>query len=85
MIFNKKLNIKDLRMATARMLRKKDGWLIAIIPLDNLACAFINDHNKKYKVKIRLRTHDYIDIGCKDLIQAKEIMEEIKKEIDKNK
>lgn len=51
MIFNKKLNIKDLRMATARMLRKKDGELIAIIPLDNLACAFINDHNKKYKVK----------------------------------
>lgn len=85
MIFNKKLNIRDLRMATARMLRKKDGELIAIIPLDNLACAFINDHNKKYKVKIRLRTHDYIDIGCKDLIQAKEIMEEIKKEIDKNK
>lgn len=85
MIFNKKLNIKDLRMATARMLRKKDGELIAIIPLDNLACAFINDHNKKYKVKIRLRTHDYIDIGCKDLIQAKEIMEEIRKEIDKNK
>ena len=85
MIFNKKLNIRDLRMATARMLRKKDGELIAIIPLDNLACAFINDHNKKYKVKIKLRTHDYIDIGCKDLIQAKEIMEEIRKEIDKNK
>ena len=40
---NKKLNIKDLRF-------KKDGELIAIIPLDNLACAFINDHNKKYKV-----------------------------------
>lgn len=92
MIFNKKLNIgdcphvaKDLRMATARMLRKKDGELIAIIPLDNLACAFINDYNKKYKVKVRLRTHDYIDIGCEDLIQAKEIMEQIRKEIDKNK
>ena len=56
---NKKLNIKDLRI-------KKNGELIAIIPLDNLACAFINDYAKKYKVKIRLRTHDYIDIGCED-------------------
>lgn len=75
---NKKLNIKDLRI-------KKNGELIAIIPLDNLACAFINDFKKKYKVKIRLRTHDYIDIGCDDLSQAKEIMEGIRDEIDKNK
>lgn len=75
---NKKLNIKDLRI-------KKNGELIAIIPLDNLACAFINDYAKKYKVKIRLRTHDYIDIGCEGLTQAKEIMSDIKKEIDKNK
>ena len=82
---NKKLNIKDLRMATAHMLLKKNGELIAIIPLDNFACAFINDHNKKYKVKVRLRTHDFIDIGCDDLAQAKEIMEGIRDEIDKNK
>ena len=89
MIFNKKLNIGDC----PHVLRiKKDGELIAIIPLDNLACAFINDYNKKYKVKVRLRTHDYIDIGCEDLIQAKEIMEQrqlpawcVRKEIDKNK
>ena len=82
MIFNKKLNIGDC----PHVLRiKKDGELIAIIPLDNLACAFINDYNKKYKVKVRLRKHDYIDIGCVDLTQAKQIMEDIRKEIDKNK
>ena len=92
MIFNKKLNIGDCphanggQRSVAKDLRiKKNGELIAIIPLDNLACAFINDYNKKYKVKVRLRTHDYIDIGCEDLIQAKEIMEQIRKEIDKNK
>ena len=43
---NKKLNIKDLRI-------KKNGELIAIIPLDNLACAFImpieEKENKKWK------------------------------------
>lgn len=85
MIFNKKLNIGDCPHVAKDLRIKKDGELIAIIPLDNLACAFINDYNKKYKVKVRLRTHDYIDIGCEDLIQAKEIMEQIRKEIDKNK
>lgn len=92
MIFNKKLNIGDCPHVAKDLRIKKDGELIAIISLDNLACAFINDHNKKYKVKVRLRTHDYIDIGCEDLIQAKEIMEQrqlpawcVRKEIDKNK
>ena len=49
MIFNKKLNIGDC----PHVLRiKKDGELIAIIPLDNLACAFImpiEKENKKWK------------------------------------
>lgn len=83
---NKNKNIVGVCPHVAKDLRiKKNRELIAIIPLDNLACAFINDYNKKYKVKVRLRTHDYIDIGCDDLSQAKEIMEGIRDEIDKNK
>ena len=50
MIFNKKLNIGDC----PHVLRiKKDGELIAIILLDNLACTFIipieEKENKKWK------------------------------------
>ena len=58
---------------------KKDK-IVAIISKDNFACAFINDYNKRRKLKIRLVTHDFIDIGVDSYDEAVEILNDIKRQ-----
>ena len=62
---------------------KKQNKIIAIISKDNFACAFINDFNKRRKVKIRLVTHDFIDIGVDSYDEAVEILNDIKRQNEK--
>lgn len=59
---------------------KKQDKIIAIISKDNFACAFINDYNKRLKLKIRLVTHDFIDVGVDSYDEAVEILEDIKRQ-----
>ena len=59
---------------------KKQDKIIAIISKDNFACAFINDYNKRRKLKIRLVTHDFIDIGVDSYDEAVEILNDIKRQ-----
>ena len=49
---------------------------------DNLVCCFINDYNKKKKVKIRLLTHDFIDIGVDSYDGGVEIINDIERQTE---
>ena len=58
----------------------KKGITVAVILKDNLVCYFINDYNKKKKVKIRLLTHDFIDIGVDSYDGGVEIINDIERQ-----
>ncbi|TKZ36057.1 hypothetical protein [Brachyspira catarrhinii] len=59
---------------------KKKGITVAVISKDNLVCCFINDYNKRKKVKIRLLTHDFIDIGVDSYDEGVEIIKDIERQ-----
>lgn len=59
---------------------KKKGITVAVINSDNLVCAFINDYNKRKKVKIRLATHDFIDVGVDNWEEGVEIIKDIERQ-----
>ena len=61
---------------------KKKGIMVAVISKDNLVCCFINDYNKRKKVKIRLLTHDFIDIGVERYEEGVEIMNAIERQTE---
>ena len=60
---------------------KKKGNLVALISADNFVCAFINDYNKRRKVKIRLKTGDFIDISTDDFEEGKAIIDNIHEQL----
>lgn len=60
----------------------KKGITVAVILKDNLVCYFINDYNKKKKVKIRLLTHDFIDIGVDSYDEGVEIIKDIERQTE---
>ncbi|TXJ55869.1 hypothetical protein [Brachyspira aalborgi] len=60
----------------------KKGITLAVILKDNLVCYFINDYNKKKKVKIRLLTHDFIDIGVDSYDGGVEIINDIERQTE---
>ena len=60
----------------------KKGITVAVILKDNLVCYFINDYNKKKKVKIRLLTHDFIDIGVDSYDGGVEIIKDIERQTE---
>ena len=60
----------------------KKGITVAVILKDNLVCYFINDYNKKKKVKIRLLTHDFIDIGVDSYDGGGEIIYDIERQTE---
>ena len=60
----------------------KKGITVAVILKDNLVCYFINDYNKKKKVKIRLLTHDFIDIGVDSYDGGVEIINDIERQTE---
>ena len=60
----------------------KKGITGAVILKDNLVCYFINDYNKKKKVKIRLLTHDFIDIGVDSYDGGVEIINDIERQTE---
>lgn len=61
---------------------KKKGIMVAVISKDNLVCCFINDYNKRKKVKIRLLTHDFIDIGVDSYDEGVEIIKDIERQTE---
>ena len=60
----------------------KKGITVAVILKDNLVCYFINDYSKKKKVKIRLLTHDFIDIGVDSYDGGVEIINDIERQTE---
>ena len=60
----------------------KKGITVAVILKDTLVCYFINDYNKKKKVKIRLLTHDFIDIGVDSYDGGVEIINDIERQTE---
>lgn len=60
----------------------KKGITVAVILKDNLVYCFINDYNKKKKVKIRLLTHDFIDIGVDSYDEGVEIIKDIERQTE---
>ena len=60
----------------------KKGITVTVILKDNLVCCFINDYNKKKKVKIRLLTHDFIDIGVDSYDEGVEIIKDIERQTE---
>ena len=60
----------------------KKGITVAVILKDNLVCYFINDYNKKKKVKIRLLTHDFINIGVDSYDGGVEIINDIERQTE---
>lgn len=60
----------------------KKGITVAVVSKDNLVCCFINDYNKRRKVKIRLSTHDFIDIGVDNWEEGVEIIKDIQRQVE---
>ena len=60
----------------------KKGITVAVVSKDNLVCCFINDYNKRKKVKIRLLTHDFIDIGIDNWEEGVAIIKNIEKQVE---
>ena len=60
----------------------KKGITVAVVSKDNLVCCFINDYNKRKKVKIRLLTHDFIDIGVDNWEEGVAIIKNIEKQVE---